>query len=256
MEHRGVTTGVRLDALRIGGITMSSRRRSIVDEALALYKQGWFLMAKNEVEWQEAGAPERDDEDHDQHSVAEWVQPTIRGLIPLDDRFHVAASLARRVRSQRFEVTCDEAFSDVIRACATSAPGRETTWLNDDIIALFEMFHAEGHAHSVEAWRTTAGKRVLVGGLYGVSLGRVFAGEAMFSFPKLGGTDASKVCLVHLVNNLRNTGFVALDAQMANPHLQQFGLYTITAAEYQKLLSKETRSALKWVWKDCKKTSK
>lgn len=227
---------------------MSSRRRSIVDEALALYKQGWFLMAKDEVDWQEAGAPARDDDNDDHHSVAEWVQPTIRGLIPLDERFHVPASLARRVRSGRFEVTCDKAFSQVIRACAQSTPGRETTWLNEDIVALFEMFHAEGHAHSVEAWRTEAGKRVLVGGLYGVALGRVFAGEAMFSFPKLGGTDASKVCLVHLVHNLRAMKFVALDAQMANPHLQQFGLYTMSAEEYQRLLKQESRENLVWTW--------
>lgn len=227
---------------------MSSRRRSIVDEALALYKQGWFLMAKDEVDWQEAGAPARDDEEHDHHSIAEWVQPTIRGLIPLDERFHIPASLSRRVRSGRFEVTCDQAFSEVIRACAKSAPGRETTWLNEDIIALFEMFHMEGHAHSVEAWRIESGTRVLVGGLYGVALGRVFAGEAMFSFPELGGTDASKVCLVHLVENLRAMGFVALDAQMANPHLQQFGLYTIPAEEYQRLLAKESNANIKWQW--------
>ncbi len=205
-------------------------------------------MAKDEVEWQQAGAPAREPENEDRHSVAEWVQPTIRGLIPLDERFHVPASLARRVRSKRFEITCDTAFSDVIRACAASAPGRETTWLNEDIIALFQMFHAEGHAHSVEAWRTDAGRRVLVGGLYGVALGRVFAGEAMFSFPKCGGTDSSKVCLVRLVKNLRAMGFVALDAQMANLHLEQFGLYTISAEEYQRLLAREAGTGIEWKW--------
>lgn len=205
-------------------------------------------MARDEVEWQEAGAPVREDEGDNRHSVAEWVQPTIRGLLPLDERFHVPSSLARRVRSGRFEVTCDRAFTEVIRACAQCAPGRETTWLNEDIIALFEMFHAEGHAHSVEAWRTESGRRMLVGGLYGVALGRVFAGEAMFSFPKFGGTDASKVCLVQLVRNLRAMGFIALDAQMANPHLQQFGLYTISAEEYQRLLKEEARKRVAWAW--------
>lgn len=227
---------------------MKPRRRTIVDEALSLYKQGWFLMAKDEVEWQEAGAPAKDEDVEPSHSVAEWVQPTIRGLIPLDERFHVPASLARRVRSGRFEVTCDHAFPEVIRACAASSPGRETTWLSDDIIALFEMFHAEGHAHSVEAWLTKSGKRMLVGGLYGVALGRVFAGEAMFSSQQLGGTDASKVCLVHLVSNLRALGFAALDAQMANPHLEQFGLYTIPAQEYQRLLADETERRIAWKW--------
>ena len=162
----------------------------------------------------------------------EWLQPRMRGLLPLDDRFHVPASLARKIKRREFEVTTDEAFGEVIRACAAPGPKRETTWLEPRIIALFEAFHAMGAAHSVEAWCTFEGQRTLVGGTYGLQLGKAWCGESMFSRPSMGGTDASKVCLVHLVHHLRSRGFVIFDAQLSNPHLLQFGLFEMPAKRY------------------------
>src|SRR5476649_2273175 len=116
-----------------------------------------------------------------------WVSPEQRGIIPLDG-FHVPHRLARTVRSGRFTITADQCFADVMRACAAPAPGREESWINDEILRLYTALHAGGHAHSIECWHDGA----LVGGLYGVRLGAGFSGESMFSRRR----DASKVALV------------------------------------------------------------
>lgn len=165
----------------------------------------------------------------------EWVQPQHRAVIPLDS-FHVPRRLADRVRSGKFIIRTDTDFEGVVRACAEERPGREGTWINDEIIGIFQLLHRAGHAHSVEAWLSTPAGDVLVGGVYGLSIGAIFAGESMFSRPELGGTDASKVCLVHLVEHLRARGFVLLDAQLANPHTAQFGLREMLAEEYHAQL--------------------
>ena len=123
-----------------------------------------------------------------------WVDPRRRGILPLD-AFHVPRRLSRVVRRQIFEIRCDSAFEDVIRACAEASEKRPNTWINDEIVRLYEALFARGAAHTVECWR---GDR-LAGGLYGVSLGAVFFGESMFSRE----SDASKVALVHLVARLR-----------------------------------------------------
>lgn len=156
-----------------------------------------------------------------------WIEPDERGVLPLDD-FHVSRSLRKSVRQKKFEIRIDTAFGEVIRACAEKRPGRKDTWINSRIISLYTQLHRINCAHSVEAW--VGGK--LVGGLYGVKIGAAFFGESMFS----RATDASKVCLVHLVARLRFGGFTLLDAQFVNNHLTQFGAIAVKKAEYHKLL--------------------
>ncbi len=155
------------------------------------------------------------------------VDPDMRGIIPLDE-FHVPKRLLRTVKKQPFKVTVDQAFTRVMEMCAESAKGRESTWINSPILNLYSSLHHEGHAHSIECWD---GKD-LVGGLYGVALGGAFFGESMFS----RATDASKIALVHLVAHLLEDGFVLLDAQFHNPHLEQFGLVEIPRQDFKKLL--------------------
>lgn len=196
--------------------TLTGRQRAMVESLLSMYREGWFPMYEEE-----------DDE-------IRWVQPEERGVIPLDERFRVSRSLRSRVRSGRFVVTSDRVFGRVVRECGASVPGREKTWLHDDIVHAFELLHRAGYAHSVEAWvrEGASAEPVLVGGLYGLAIGGVFSGESMFSRPALGGTDASKVCLVHLVEHLRRRGFGLLDAQLTNEHLAQFGVYEMPREEY------------------------
>ncbi|BAM04973.1 leucyl/phenylalanyl-tRNA--protein transferase [Phycisphaera mikurensis] len=152
-----------------------------------------------------------------------------RAILPLDGGFRVRRSLAKRVRNGGFEVTADADFAAVVDACAAPRRGSPGTWINAAIRDAFVGLHRLGHAHSVEARR--GGE--LVGGLYGLALGGAFFGESMFS----RCPDASQVCLVRLVERLRAGGFVLLDSQYHNPHLMQFGMQEIPAAEYQRRLS-------------------
>ena len=156
-----------------------------------------------------------------------WVDPAMRGVIPLD-RFHVPRRVARRVRQGVFEVRTDCAFAEVIKACGEVTAQRSETWINDEIIVLYCALHEMGHAHSVECWHEGA----MVGGLYGVTLGGAFFGESMFSRE----TDASKVALVHLVERLRRGGFTLLDTQFVTPHLETFGAVEVPRARYRALL--------------------
>ena len=158
-----------------------------------------------------------------------WVEPEMRGVIPLDG-FRVASRLARTVRSDVFTATVDKAFRAVISGCATPQPGREDTWINKRIRNLYAGLYEMGHAHSVEVWRDDD----LVGGLYGVSLGRAFFGESMFHRVR----DASKVALVHLVARLIAGGFELLDTQYVTAHLRSFGAIEIPRHRYTALLDK------------------
>jgi leucyl/phenylalanyl-tRNA---protein transferase len=157
-----------------------------------------------------------------------WVDPHHRGIIPLDG-FHVSHRLRRLVRQGRFEVRCDDAFEEVVRGCAAATEKRPNTWINDEIARLYRALFARGSAHSVECRRGG----VLVGGLYGVSIGAAFFGESMFSRE----TDASKVALVHLVARLRLGGYRLLDTQFLTPHLARFGAIEISRARYHRLLA-------------------
>lgn len=163
------------------------------------------------------------------HADLHWIDPETRGVLPLD-RFHVPRKLRRRLRRGDFEVRCDTAFPEVIRACAEATADRPDTWINPTIERLFIELFESGFAHSVEAWRDER----LVGGLYGVSLGAAFFGESMFSRED----DASKIALCHLALRLRKGRFQLLDTQFVTPHLSRFGVVEIPRREYRGLLAR------------------
>ena len=162
-----------------------------------------------------------------------WIEPQKRGVIPLDS-FHLPRRLARTVRSGKFEIRIDHDFEAVIAACAAPAPGRNKTWINRRIRRLYSELYRGGHCHTVEAWREGR----LAGGLYGVSLGRTFFGESMFSRER----DASKVCLVHLVEHLRQRGFALLDTQFTTEHLKRFGAVDVPRRRYEAMLAAALQS--------------
>lgn len=156
-----------------------------------------------------------------------WVEPEMRGIIPLD-RFHVSKSLVKAIRKSQFEIRFDTNFDGVMASCAQAAPDRPSTWINKTIRRLYTELHEIGHAHSVEAWDGDE----LVGGLYGVSLGSAFFGESMFS----RRTNASKICLVYLVEHLNKRGFTLLDTQFTTDHLKTFGAIDVPKADYARML--------------------
>jgi leucyl/phenylalanyl-tRNA--protein transferase len=167
-----------------------------------------------------------------------WLDPEWRGVLPLD-RFHLGKRLARTLRTMPFHVTADRDFAGVIAGCAEPAPGREDTWINPEIEALFTALHRAGHAHSIEVWQRGA----LVGGLYGVRIAGAFFGESMFS----RATDASKIALVHLVARLRLGGFRLLDTQFITAHLARFGAVEIPRAEYRRRLADALDAPAEWL---------
>jgi leucyl/phenylalanyl-tRNA--protein transferase len=174
---------------------------------LAGYAQGIFPMAES-----------RDsDELH-------WVEPRLRGIFPLDE-FHISRSLQRRILRGNYKIRTNLAFSDVVDACAD----RAETWINEPLRGLYAELHGAGHAHSLEVW--SEGR--LVGGVLGVSLGRAFFGESMFSRV----TDGSKIALAYLVDRLRRAGFVLFDVQFLTPHLASLGAIEVSRARYLSLLA-------------------
>ena len=164
----------------------------------------------------------------DEDGEVGWYSPDPRAIFPLES-FHVPRSLAKVIRQGHFDVRIDTCFEAVMRACAE----REETWISEELVAAYVELHQLGLAHSVEAFH----EGELAGGLYGVSLGGAFMGESMFTRV----TDASKVCLVHLVERLKARGYVLLDSQMPTEHLQKFGQIVIPRREYLSRL----RAALK-----------
>lgn len=162
-----------------------------------------------------------------------WVDPTMRGLFPLDG-FRISRSLARRIRRAEFDVTFDTAFDQVMRACAD----RPETWINETITALYSNLFRAGFAHSVELWDG----KMLVGGVYGVSIGAAFFGESMFS----RRTDASKIALAYLVDRLNTGGFSLFDTQFITPHLASLGAIEVPRSEYQRLLDKALRGSARF----------
>ena len=156
-----------------------------------------------------------------------WVEPERRGIIPLDS-LNVSSRLARTVRSDTFRVTVNTSFKQIIAGCAEPKPGRDDTWINQRIRDLYIALHGIGHCHSVEVWDGDQ----LVGGLYGVSLGRAFFGESMFHRAR----DASKVALVHLVARLLAGGYVLLDTQFVTDHLKSLGAVEVPRQKYRTRL--------------------
>jgi leucyl/phenylalanyl-tRNA--protein transferase len=157
-----------------------------------------------------------------------WVDPDVRGVMPLDG-FHVPRRLARTVRQEPFEIRVDSAFEAVIEGCAGFRATQRDTWINTRIRRLYRALFDRGHVHTVECWREGA----LVGGLYGVSIGRAFFGESMFH----RATDASKIALVHLVARLIAGGYTLLDTQFQTEHLTQFGTVEIERPAYRRKLA-------------------
>jgi leucyl/phenylalanyl-tRNA--protein transferase len=178
------------------------------DLLVSAYSQGWFPMAHEDGELY-------------------WHDPDPRAIIPLHE-FHIPRSLKRTIRKGEFEIRLNTAFADVMAGCAASAPDREETWINEDIFEAYTHLYQLGFAHSVEAWRDGQ----LVGGLYGVALRGLFAGESMFSRER----DASKVALVYLVEHLKKKGFLLLDIQYMTDHLRRFGAVEIPADTYKARL--------------------
>lgn len=168
-----------------------------------------------------------------------WVDPEIRGIIPLDD-FHVPRRLMRTVRQEQFEVRSDTAFEQVIEACAMARARGGETWINRRIRMLYGELFRMGHVHTIETWQDGQ----LAGGLYGVALGKAFFGESMFHVR----TNASKVALVHLVARLKRAGFMLLDTQFQTEHLSQFGTREIGRSDYQAMLDLALQSgAANWM---------
>ena len=157
-----------------------------------------------------------------------WYTADPRGVLPLDDGFHVPRTLAQRCRNPAgWAVRFNHDFPAVMRACAADRAD-EGTWINAELVAAYTALHHAGHAHSVEVWWDG----VLAGGLYGVSLGGAFFGESMFH----RRTDASKIALVALVGRLRHRQFVLLDAQATTSHLRRFGCVDVPADDYLRRL--------------------
>jgi len=156
-----------------------------------------------------------------------WIEPDMRGIIPLEG-FHLPARLARSVRATTFTVWVDRDFDAVIDGCAAAQPDRSRTWINGRIRKIYRSLFDHDHAHSIEVYDGDK----LVGGLYGVSLGRAFFGESMFHRAR----DASKIALVHLVARLRAGGYRLLDTQYVTDHLKTFGAVEVGKRRYHKLL--------------------
>jgi leucyl/phenylalanyl-tRNA--protein transferase len=164
-----------------------------------------------------------------------WYAPDPRAILE-HDNLHVSRSLRATIRKGIYEIRIDTAFEKVMRCCGE----REETWINEEFLKTYTYLHTVGLAHSVEAWYENR----LVGGLYGVALGGAFMGESMFSY----ATDASKVCLVALVEHLKRRGYVLHDTQFLTPHLASLGVTEIPRREYERRLQKAL--ALSCTWND------
>src|SRR5664279_5288913 len=152
-----------------------------------------------------------------------WWSPEPRAVFELGG-FHVSRSLTRVIRKGVFSITVDRAFGRVMQGCAAPAPGRRSTWISPEFFEAYTQLHQLGHAHSLECWQ---GRR-LVGGIYGVTIGGLFAGESMFHRV----SDASKVALFHMIEHLRRRGFVLFDIQLLTSITAQLGGITLPRAEY------------------------
>lgn len=182
---------------------------------LAAYRRGIFP-------WYEQGQP------------ILWWSPDPRAVLRPGD-LHISRSLRRRLRRGEFRITADRAFDAVLDGCAEPRGYTDSTWITDDMARAYSRLHGLGHAHSFEAWADDS----LVGGLYGIAIGRVFFGESMFA----RRTDASKVAFVHAVRFLAARGCELVDCQVATDHLRRFGATTMPRSEFIDLLSEHCASA-------------
>lgn len=179
----------------------------LVPELLRGYASGAFLM--------------------DNGDGLQWYTSRKRALVPLDERFHEPRSLRRALR--HFDVRINSNFSGVVDGCAN----REETWISPELRDIYAALHEAGFAHSFETWQDGR----LAGGVLGITIGGAFIGESMFH----AVTNASKVALVRLVHHLRDRNFMLFDAQIQNPHLAKFGVYEVSARQYETQLEKATK---------------
>ena len=182
------------------------------ERLLAAYRHGVFP-------WYEEGQP------------ILWWSPDPRAVL-FPDRFHEGRSLSKARRRNQFHFSVDTAFSQVIRRCAGKRPRQSGTWITADMQQAYCELHALGHAHSVECWQHNE----LVGGLYGIAIGRVFFGESMFSLRP----DASKLALAYLVNGLRAWNFALIDCQQESMHLSRLGAESVTRSLFQAIVLRES----------------
>ena len=173
--------------------------------------------------------------DHRAADTVYWVEPKRRAILPLNG-FHLSRSLKKTIVAEKFHVTADRDFRQLIRLCAEAEPDRPETWISESIERVFIELHEQGHAHSIECWQGGA----LVGGLYGLALGRAFFGESMVSRAR----DASKVALAWLVARLKAGGFSLLDCQFQTDHLASMGAIEISRTTYLGLLASAVGGAV------------
>ncbi|MEP3653333.1 MAG: leucyl/phenylalanyl-tRNA--protein transferase [Litorimonas sp.] len=183
------------------------------DDLISCYRRGVFPMSDR-----------REDE------FFYLVEPKQRGILPLRS-FHISKSMKKFRKKTSLKVTFNQDFAGVIKACATNHDG---TWISHAIEGLYRVLHQRGDAHSIEVWE----EDTLVGGLYGVTQGRAFFGESMFSTR----TNASKLALIHLVEHLIFRGFILLDTQFLTEHLKSLGAIEIPQTEYLEKLNKALES--------------
>ncbi|MDB6126008.1 MAG: aat [Pedosphaera sp.] len=157
-----------------------------------------------------------------------WWSPDPRAIFELDN-FHVSKSLAKVIRKGVFTITIDQAFREVMEGCAAPAAGRRDTWVTKEFIEAYTALHKRGYAHSLECWRNG----ILVGGIYGVAIGGVFAGESMFHRE----SNASKIALLHLVKHLKQREFSLFDIQTLTPITSRLGGILIPREEYLRRLA-------------------
>ncbi len=169
-----------------------------------------------------------------------WFCPEKRGLLFFDD-LKIAKSLQKKIKNSKWQFTFNKSFNEVIENCARSARAHQSgTWINSQMKAAYQKFHAAGYAHSVEVWEDDE----LIGGLYGVYVGGVFSGESMF-FKR---SDASKFALVKLVETLKAAGFTWLDAQSVSPNMELLGARYVSKAEYFRMMTEAKLSIKKLPW--------
>lgn len=190
----------------MNGYTFTTCSEIRTSELLAAYRAGFFPM----------GSPGT--------ALLHWFNPDVRSVIAFRD-FRVPRRLARTIRRGGFKITIDREFDAVVSRCAD----REETWISEMVKSLYGKLHREGHAHSVEVRSEGA----LAGGLYGVAIGGAFFGESMFS----DRPHASKIALVWLVDQLSRTGFSFLETQYSTPHLESFGVASVSSQDYMAMLS-------------------
>lgn len=180
---------------------------------LAAYRSGIFPWPHGESK--EDGSP-----------LVLWFSPDPRAIFPLENPPHWSRSLRRTLRRHPYEVTIDEDFTGVVRLCGETRA--KATWIIPELVEGYVALHGLGWAHSVEVWEKTPTGRALVGGIYGVSIGGMFAGESMFHLR----TDTSKIAFATLAEALRSSGYALFDVQVENPHLTSLGCVEIPRSEY------------------------